>query len=59
VWSPGYYRIENYADKVEVSAHTPDGKALTAEVAEEPLAVSTGGAALSSSPIACSATSGR
>src|SRR5262245_42734270 len=32
VWSPGYYRIENYADRVDnVSARTPDGKALTAE----------------------------
>src|SRR5262249_18488283 len=32
VWSPGYYRIENYAEKVDnVVARTPDGKALTAE----------------------------
>jgi predicted metalloprotease with PDZ domain len=46
VWSPGYYRIENYADKVdEVSARTPDGKALTAEKSQKNRwLVSTGGA---------------
>jgi predicted metalloprotease with PDZ domain len=32
VWSPGYYRMENYADRVDnVAARTPDGKTLTAE----------------------------
>jgi len=32
VWSPGYYRIEDYAGKVdEVTARTPDGTPLTVE----------------------------
>jgi predicted metalloprotease with PDZ domain len=30
VWSPGFYRVENYADKLQdLSARTPDGEALT------------------------------
>src|ERR1700722_8089975 len=32
VWTPGFYRIENYAAKVEdLSARTPAGKALKVE----------------------------
>jgi hypothetical protein len=32
VWSPGFYRIEDYAGRVDgVSARTPDGKPLQAE----------------------------
>jgi predicted metalloprotease with PDZ domain len=47
VWSPGYYRIENYADKVDnLSARTPDGKALTAEKTQKNRwQISTGGGA--------------
>jgi predicted metalloprotease with PDZ domain len=29
IWSPGYYKVENYADRVhDLSAHAPDGAAL-------------------------------
>jgi predicted metalloprotease with PDZ domain len=32
VWTPGFYRVENYADKIqELSARTPDGQALRVE----------------------------
>jgi predicted metalloprotease with PDZ domain len=32
VWTPGFYRVENYAGRVEnLSARTPDGKALQVE----------------------------
>ncbi|MGH9939873.1 MAG: M61 family metallopeptidase [Blastocatellia bacterium] len=32
VWSPGFYRVENYASRVEgLSARTPDGKTLLVE----------------------------
>jgi predicted metalloprotease with PDZ domain len=32
VWTPGFYRVENHASKVEhLSARTPDGKALSVE----------------------------
>ena len=32
VWSPGYYKVENYADNVDsVSAWTPDGMPLTVQ----------------------------
>jgi predicted metalloprotease with PDZ domain len=32
VWTPGFYRVENYAAKVlHLSAHTPDGQALRVE----------------------------
>src|SRR5262245_57291624 len=36
VWSPGYYRVENYAEKVdEVSARTADGKVLAIEKSQK------------------------
>lgn len=46
IWTPGFYRVENYAGKVhDLSARTPDGQALTVE---HPKAnrwtISTGGA---------------
>jgi predicted metalloprotease with PDZ domain len=32
VWSPGFYRVEDYASRVQnLSAHTADGQALTVE----------------------------
>lgn len=32
VWTPGFYRVENYADKVQdLTAKTPDGEALKVE----------------------------
>ena len=32
IWSPGFYRVEDYASRVQgLSAHTTDGKALTVE----------------------------
>ncbi len=32
VWSPGFYRVENYATRVrELTAHAPDGRALQVE----------------------------
>ena len=32
IWSPGYYRVEDYAAKVEeLKARTPDGTALETE----------------------------
>src|SRR5437763_1536178 len=32
VWSPGYYKIEDYAERVqELSARSPDGAALAIE----------------------------
>jgi predicted metalloprotease with PDZ domain len=32
IWSPGFYKVEDYATRVQgVSAHTPDGSALTVE----------------------------
>jgi predicted metalloprotease with PDZ domain len=32
IWTPGYYRVENYAGKVQsLTARTPDGKTLTVD----------------------------
>lgn len=36
VWTPGFYRVENYAGRVQdFAAHTPDGKALPVEQARK------------------------
>jgi predicted metalloprotease with PDZ domain len=36
VWSPGFYRVEDYASRVEgLSARTPDGKALQVEQSQK------------------------
>jgi predicted metalloprotease with PDZ domain len=47
VWTPGFYRVENYAGQVlDVSARTADGRALKAEQsAKNRWTVTTGGAA--------------
>ena len=46
IWTPGFYRVEDYAGKVqELSARTPDGQALKAEQTKKNRwAVETGGA---------------
>ncbi len=46
IWSPGYYKVENYADRVhDFSARTPSGAAVAAEhVARNRWRISTGGA---------------
>jgi M61 glycyl aminopeptidase/Peptidase M61 N-terminal domain len=46
VWSPGYYRVEDYAAQVsDLSARRPDGKALTVErVPPNRWRIDTGGA---------------
>ena len=36
IWSPGYYRVEDYAARVqELKARTPDGMELVAEKTEK------------------------
>jgi predicted metalloprotease with PDZ domain len=47
LWTPGYYRIENYAAKVQgLTAQTPDGKALKVEQPKKNrVVIHTGGAA--------------
>src|SRR5262245_38891668 len=46
VWTPGFYRVENYAGKVhDLAARTPDGQALPVEQpSKNRWAVQTGGA---------------
>ena len=46
IWSPGYYKVENYADRVhDLSAHAPSGAALeVASVGRNRWRISTNGA---------------